>query len=315
MKIDLMALKEEILHIVDDKCIKKLELIEKDKIELSLLLSKNDDYESIKERIVRLIKIDYKVPKLKCNVDFVKEELVLARAKKIIVSSGKGGVGKSSVTANIANTLSKLGKKVAVIDADIYGSSIPMIFGLEKSPKSDGEKIFPLQHENIELIGTTNVNPNDEPIVWRGPMLGRLLKSFFTDVYWSEDIEYLLIDLPPGTGDIPLDLNQIIPDAKCIVVTTPHHNASKVAIKAGEVAKMQNHSLIGIVENMSYYEHNGEKLFIFGNSGGAEVACKLGTKVVGSIPISKPECGDIYSTKQDNFLVFKDIVKKIEESF
>ncbi len=315
MQIDLNRLKSDVQKIIEDSKIVTFNQIEEDKLELSLELKSHQDQQEIKEQVVRLVKIDYGVPKLKISIEVEKESLMLENAKKIIISSGKGGVGKSSVTANIANALSKSGKKVAVIDADIYGSSIPMIFGLEKSPESDGRKIFPLKYENIELIGTTNVNPNNDPIVWRGPMLGRLLKSFFTDVYWSEDVEYLLIDLPPGTGDIPLDLNQIIPDAKCIVVTTPHHNASKVAIKAGEVAKMQNHKLIGIVENMSYYVHNEEKLFIFGKDGGQVVADKLETSVLGNIPILTPENGDLYNERQEAFSVYSNIVDKIIKSF
>ncbi len=315
MQIDLNKLRSDIQQLIGEGMIADLKEIEADKLELVLVLKKHQDQQAIKDQVIRLVKIDYKVPKLKFSVEIEKELMMLENAKKIIISSGKGGVGKSSVTANIANTFSKLGKKVAVIDADIYGSSIPMIFGLEKSPESDGRKIFPLKYENVELIGTTNVNPDNEPIVWRGPMLGRLLKSFFTDVYWDEEIEYLLIDLPPGTGDIPLDLNQIIPDAKCIVVTTPHHNASKVAIKAGEVAKMQNHQLIGIVENMSYYQYNNEQLYIFGKDGGMEVARKLGTEILGHIPISTPENGDLYHEGQEAFETYNDIVKKIIESF
>lgn len=314
MKVDLSVVKTDLVQIIDFDKVKKFEYIEEDKVELILTLNENDDALSIKDQVIKLLKVDHKIPKVKYSVETIKEEK-FANAKKIIVCSGKGGVGKSSVTANLANAFSKLGKKVAVIDADIYGSSIPMIFGLEGSPSTNGKVVFPLVYENVELIGTTNVNPNNEPIVWRGPMLGRLLKSFFTDISWSDDIEYLLIDLPPGTGDIPLDLNAIIPDAKCLVVTTPHHNASKVAIKAGEVAKMQNHDIIGIVENMSYYTHNNEKLYIFGREGGKEVASHLGCSVLGEIPIQTPNASDLYATDQEAFDVYKNIVNKIEESF
>lgn len=309
---------EKNLEIIRDSVnriatVEKLEYIESDKIEVVVQISEEDDQSKIKDAIIRLLKIDYKIPKVKYSVNIIKLELSLATAKKIIVSSGKGGVGKSNVTASIANELSNQGKKVAIIDADIYGSSIPMLFGLEISPKSDGKKVFPLKHNNIELIGTTNVNPNNEPVVWRGPMLGRLLKSFFNDVYWSEDIEYLLIDLPPGTGDIPLDLNELIPDAKCIVVTTPHQNASKVAIKAGEMAKMQKHELIGVIENMSYYNHSGEKLYIFGKDGGQLVADKLNTSLITKVPIINPDSTDLLDndeTKESYKTVVNTILNK-----
>ncbi len=309
---DIEFIKQNVETIVESSKIETLEFVEEDKLEIKLLLNEDDNEKDIKDRLLMLLKVELKIPKVRYSFEIKKQALILDNAKKIIVSSGKGGVGKSSVSAKIAKTLSNQGKKVAVIDADIYGSSIPTIFGLEGSPTSSNNKINPLKYENIELIGTTNVNPNNEPVVWRGPMLGRLLKGFFNDVNWSADIDYLLIDLPPGTGDVPLDLNMIIPDAKCIVVTTPHINASKVAIKAGEFAKMQKHELIGVVENMSYYNHNGEHLYIFGKDGGKYVADALDSNVITQIPIVTTT---LLMEDEEEKNAYNDIVKQIENSF
>lgn len=312
---DIKIIKLEIAKIVNENKIEELNFVETDKIYVKLGLGENDNQEQIKDDVIKLLKINFEIPKVKYETEVYKDKLVLDNAKKIIISSGKGGVGKSFVTSNLANALSNSGYKVAIIDADIYGSSIPMIFDMENSPEPIGEKILPLKYENIELIGTSNVNPNNEAIVWRGPMLGRLLNSFFKDVCWSDDIDYLLVDLPPGTGDIPLDLNQLIPDAKCIVVTTPHINASKVAVFAGEVAKMQNHSLIGVIENMSYYNHNGEKLHIFGRDGGSYVAKSLNTSLLATLPIAPPTNNKLYGKNEEAFEIYKDISNKIINSF
>lgn len=315
MKTNIEEIKEELAKIVSEDKIEFLDFIEEGKIHIKLTLNETDDEQGIKDAIILLLKRDMGIPKVKYEFEVVKDFMALTNAKKIIISSGKGGVGKSFVTSNIANTLSKSGYKVAIIDADIYGSSIPMIFDLEDSPIPVGDKILPLKYENIELIGTSNVNPNNEPIVWRGPMLGRLLNSFFKDVLWSEDIDFLLVDLPPGTGDVPLDLNGIIPDAKSIVVTTPHINASKVAVNAGEIAKLQNHDLIGVIENMSYYDYNGEKLAIFGEGGGSYVAKSLGTSVLGKLPIITPNDNKLYSESDTAFIIYKIIIEKLIKSF
>lgn len=315
MNNDLNEIKKILSTFVDEDKIEILEFIEEDKIHVKLQLDVNDNENEIKDNIIKELKVNRQIPKVKYEVVVNKVPASLARANKIIISSGKGGVGKSFVTSNIANALSKRGFKVAIIDADIYGSSIPMIFELESSPQAVGEKIVPMKYENIELIGTTNINPNNEPIVWRGPMLGRLLNSFFNDVLWSEDIDYLLVDLPPGTGDVPLDLNGLIPDAKSVVVTTPHKNASKVAIFAGEIAKLQNHDLIGVIENMSYYNHNGEHLHIFGKNGGNFVASTLNCDLLEQLPISPPEDEKLYSIEEEAFNLYNNICDKIINKF
>ncbi len=315
MNTNINEMKMKIENIEGVLNIDTISFIESDKLHVKINLKELANHKAIKEEIIRFVKIDCGIPKLKYEQEIIKDILPLDNAKKIIIASGKGGVGKSSVTANIANVLSQANKKVAVIDADIYGSSIPMIFGLEGSPEQIGDKLLPLTKENIQFIGSSNVNPNNEPIVWRGPMLGRLINNFFRDVAWDSDTEYLLIDLPPGTGDIPLDLNSLIPDAKTIIVTTPHVNASKVAIKAGEMAKLQKHDIIGVVENMSYFLYNDEKLEIFGNGGGDKVASSLNTNLVAKLPILEPNNGHLYSVSESSYDIYKNLCNKIEESF
>ncbi len=315
MITDIKQIKNYLTNVITDNAIDTLEFIEEDKLYVKLTLPNGTDEGKIKDEIIKLLKIDLKIPKVKYEASVEEIKHALSNAKKIIVSSGKGGVGKSFFTSNLASTLSNDGYKVAIIDADIYGSSIPMIFDMETSPHPSGEKILPLKFENIELIGTSNVNPNNEPIVWRGPMLGRLLNSFFMDVDWSEDIDFLLVDLPPGTGDVPLDLNALIPDAKCVVVTTPHMNASKVAVFAGEIAKLQKHELIGVVENMSYYMHNDEKLHIFGKEGGDYVANALSTTLLGRLPILPPANNKLYSKNESSYGAYLEISDKIVKSF
>ncbi len=315
MRSDIEQIKERLFTIINRDKFVNVEYIEDDKIYVSVVLEETDDAQDIKDEIIKILKVDLNIPKVKFESEIKKKPSVFDNARKIIVSSGKGGVGKSFFTSNLASTLSNKGYKVAVIDADIYGSSIPMIFDMEHSPQPVGDKIRPLKYENIELIGTSNVNPNNEPIVWRGPMLGRLLKSFFEDVCWSDDIDYLIVDLPPGTGDIPLDLNNIIPDARCVVVTTPHINASKVAIFAGEIAKMQNHKLLGVIENMSYYTHNEERLFIFGKDGGQFVADSLGTTVLGKFPILPPANNKLYQENEEAYEVYMQVCDKIINNF
>jgi ATP-binding protein involved in chromosome partitioning len=151
------------------------------------------------------------------------------------------------------------------------------------------EKILPYNVDGIELISTEFFLTPDKPLMWRGPMLGKMLNHFFYDVIWDKDIEYILVDLPPGTGDVALDIQKLIPECKMIIVTTPHPSASHIAVKAGFAAEQLKHELLGVVENMSFFKHKDEKVNIFGEGGGKIVADKLKTKVLTSIPIGQPK--------------------------
>ena len=253
----------------------------------------DDVKKQVTRSLAKLIKLDLGYTGIKSEFELLKKaDSILARKVKYIgVASGKGGVGKSTVTANLAYALQTIGKTVGIIDADIYGSSIPTILDMPITPPKSNkdEKIIPYNKDGIELISTEFFLAPDKPLMWRGPMLGKMLNHFFYDVLWSKDIEYVLVDLPPGTGDVAMDIQTHIPDSKMLIVTTPHPSASHVAVKAGFAAEQLKHELLGVVENMSYFRHKGEDVKIFGEGGGKIVAEKLKTKVLATIPIGQPK--------------------------
>ncbi|WP_082235733.1 Mrp/NBP35 family ATP-binding protein [Halobacillus massiliensis] len=220
-----------------------------------------------------------------------------SNTKFIAIASGKGGVGKSTVTVNLAVALKRLGKKVGIIDADIYGFSVPDMMGVEERPVVRGEKIIPVERFGVKLVSMGFFVEDNSPIVWRGPMLGKMLTSFFKEVEWGE-LDYLLLDLPPGTGDIAMDLHSLLPSSKEIIVTTPHPTAAFVAARAGQMAIKMEHDILGVVENMSYFEskETGNKEFIFGRGGGVKLAEQLKTDVLGHIPLQQPyEDEDVFA--------------------
>jgi ATP-binding protein involved in chromosome partitioning len=207
----------------------------------------------------------------------------------IAIASGKGGVGKSTVTVNLAAALARLGKKVGVIDADIYGFSVPDMMGIETRPEMIDNKIVPVERYGVKVISMGFFVEDNAPIIWRGPMLGKMLRNFFIEVNWGE-LDYLLLDLPPGTGDVALDVHQMIPQSKEIIVTTPHATAAFVAARAGAMAVHTNHEILGIVENMAYYlDRSGEKDYVFGRGGGAKLAEELHTELLAQIPLGAPD--------------------------
>jgi ATP-binding protein involved in chromosome partitioning len=213
------------------------------------------------------------------------------------VASGKGGVGKSTVTANLAVALAQQGHAVGLIDADVYGPTIPLMFGMAAvAPESHEGKLVPPERHGVKVVSMGFFLEDDEPVIWRGPMLGRAMEQFLGDVLWGSP-DYLLIDLPPGTGDIALTIAQILPSAEMIVVTTPQEAASKIAAKAAKMALLTKHRIIGVVENMSYFicPSCGEKHFIFGHGGAFEIARAAGTTLLGRIPLdeSTRSAGDL----------------------
>ncbi len=213
-----------------------------------------------------------------------------SQTKFIAVASGKGGVGKSTVTVNLAVALARKGKKVGIMDCDIYGFSVPDMMGIEDQPELVNERLVPSSKFGVKVISMGFFVQDNAPVIWRGPMLGKMLKNFFNEVNWG-DIEYMLLDLPPGTGDIALDIHQMIPNSKEVIVTTPHATASFVAARAGAMALHTNHEIIGVVENMSYYECGacGEKDYVFGRGGGAKLAEELHTELLAQIPLGAPD--------------------------
>lgn len=212
-----------------------------------------------------------------------------SRTTFIAIASGKGGVGKSTVAVNLAVALARKGKKVGIIDADIYGFSVPDMMGIEDRPQVVDERIRPIERFGVKVISMGFFVQDNAPVIWRGPMLGKMLKNFFNEVEWGE-IDYLVLDLPPGTGDVALDVHQMIPQSKEIIVTTPHATAAFVAARAGAMAVHTNHEIIGIVENMAYYVNaDGQKDYVFGRGGGAKLADELHTELLAQIPLGAPD--------------------------
>jgi ATP-binding protein involved in chromosome partitioning len=204
----------------------------------------------------------------------------------IAVSSGKGGVGKSTVAVNMAVALKQEGYAVGIMDADIYGPNIPMMIGVTKEPIKEGDKITPAEGQGVKVISMGFFVPEDTPVVWRGPMVHSAIQQFFRDVVWGE-LDYLLIDLPPGTGDVPLTLSQLVPLTGAITVTTPQEVALSDVRKGMTMFKKVNVPLLGVVENMSYFVcgHCGERTEIFSFGGGEQAAKKFDVPFLGRIPL------------------------------
>jgi len=201
------------------------------------------------------------------------------------VASGKGGVGKSSVTVNLAAAMAAKGLSVGVLDADIYGHSIPRMMGTDATPTQVEKMIMPPQSHGVKLISIAQFTSGNAPVVWRGPMLHRALQQFLVDVFWG-DLDVLLLDLPPGTGDVAISVAQLIPGAEILVVTTPQQAAAEVAERAGAIALQTRQRLVGVVENMSWLElPDGTRMDVFGSGGGAAVAERLSTAVGAPVPL------------------------------
>jgi ATP-binding protein involved in chromosome partitioning len=195
----------------------------------------------------------------------------------LAVASGKGGVGKSSLAANLAVSFSQMGHAVGVLDADIYGHSIPHILGIRQRPIAVDDLIVPPVKDDLKLMSIGFfLETSNEPVMWRGPMLHKALEQFLTDVHWGE-IDLLVVDMPPGTGDVSISLGQLLPRAEVVVVTTPQKLAQDVAARAAAMAQRTNMRLLGVVENMS-----GD---VFGSGGGEELAAELGVPLLGTVPL------------------------------
>lgn len=238
----------------------------------------------------------------------------------IAIASGKGGVGKSTVSVNLAVSLARLGKKVGLIDADIYGFSVPDMMGITTRPAVRGDKIIPVERFGVQVISMGFFVEDNSPIIWRGPMLGKMLNSFFNEVEWN-DLDYLLLDLPPGTGDVALDVHSMLPACKELIVTTPHPTAAFVAARAGAMAIKTEHEILGVIENMAYFESKitGEKEFVFGQGGGEKLAEELRTEVLGQLPLGQPDWNDddfapsIYQEDHKLGKIYMDVAKKVVE--
>ncbi|MCA0985604.1 Mrp/NBP35 family ATP-binding protein [Halobacillus yeomjeoni] len=342
----------EILHPIEDPFLHKtleetggVEEIkikeEKNHVSVKLLIGKTNTAEQmeLQQTIVNALKSggaatvglrfdqlpDDVLQKFQSTADQQKEASLLngnTGTKFISIASGKGGVGKSTVTVNLAVALSRLGKKVGIIDADIYGFSVPDMMGVEERPVVRGEKIIPVERFGVKVVSMGFFVEDNSPIIWRGPMLGKMLTSFFKEVEWG-DLDYLLLDLPPGTGDVALDVHSMLPSSKEIIVTTPHPTAAFVAARAGQMALKTDHEILGVVENMAYFEskETGNKEFVFGRGGGTKLADQLQTGVLGHIPLQQPYeeedvfAPSVYQADHPTGVIYRNIAAKVIDKY
>ncbi len=215
----------------------------------------------------------------------------LAQVKNVIcIGSGKGGVGKSTLTSNLAVALAADGMRVGILDADVWGYSIPRMFGLgsDRPPVSPERKIVPLEAHGVKVMSIGFFVAEDAAVVWRGPMLHKALTQFLEDVAWGE-LDYLLVDLPPGTGDVSMTLSKLLPQARFVIVTTPQATAQKVARRSAEMAHKVDLTVAAVIENMSgFTTPSGERFQIFGEGGGQELADELDVPLLGKVPLAMP---------------------------
>lgn len=240
------------------------------------------------------------------------------------ITSGKGGVGKSSVTVNLAIALAQLGHKVAIIDADVYGFSVPGMIGATEDPDlTEDQRIVPPCVHGVTVVSIGFFVEEDKPVMWRGPMLHKALSQFLTDVEWEDGIEFVLIDMPPGTGDVAMSMSQLLPNAEVFVVTTPQPAAQVVAQRSGAMAKEVGLSVAGVIENMAWFTGDDEKRYeLFGSGGGDALAARLKTTVVARIPLfpALREGGDVGAPitvtdpASEAALAFQQLAKTIEQT-
>lgn len=306
--IDIINKLENLVDKKSNKTLKELEAIKRvsvlttNVVDIEIILPNLAFMDDLKREIAKIVKLDLGYPGVKINIKQDEVIQVVEKAsennyKYLAIASGKGGVGKSTVTANLAYALRRLGKKVGIIDVDIYGASIPFVLGMEIKPLdlNEEEKIIPAKFEDIEIISTEFFVPKDKPLMWRAPIASQMVKMFFDSVAWSKDIDLILIDMPPGTGDVAIDVRELVPKSDMIIVTTPNISASNVAVKAGLGSKEIGHNVIGVIENMSYYYNEccKTKEYLFGVGGGRMVSEKIGVDLLAEIPIKKQESNDL----------------------
>ena len=215
--------------------------------------------------------------------------MISPQTRVIAVSSGKGGVGKSSLSVNLALAISALGHRTGLLDADIWGFSVPRMLAAidERLEAGDDRKIQPLQAAGLEVVSTGLLLDDEDPaLMWRGLMLSKALEQFLTDVAWSSNLGYLVIDMPPGTGDVQMALSRMLPQAEMVVVTTPQRAAQKVAARVADMARRSHMPVVGVIENMSgFTTEDGRHYALFGSGGGSELADQLGVPRLGQIPL------------------------------
>jgi ATP-binding protein involved in chromosome partitioning len=243
-----------------------------------------------------------------------------SKTRIIAVVSGKGGVGKSTVAVNLAAALDRAGHSVEILDADVHGSSVPVMLGATGKPNVVGGVIFPVESPTgLKFISMGNFVNEGQAIIWRAPIVNKALTQLMRDVYWDEP-DFIIVDMPPGTGDVALTVAQMIPKAQALVVTTPQADAARVAVKAGKMAVQAHLKVIGVVENMGYAECPccGEELKIFGGDGGEQVAAELDSKILGRVPILPDPSGEpgrsLFETGTAPARAFDEIAQSIAQT-
>lgn len=316
-----VKIKEEKKHVSVKVAISKTGTSEQLQLQMEIVnLLKNAGAETVGIRFAELPK--EVLEKFKGQAGDSGHDLLSPSSKTefIAIASGKGGVGKSTVSVNLAVALARLGKKVGLVDADIYGFSVPDMMGITHRPLVKGNKIIPVERFGVKVISMGFFVEDNAPIIWRGPMLGKMLNNFFKEVEWGE-LDYLILDLPPGTGDVALDVHTMIPHSKEIIVSTPHPTAAFVAARAGAMALRTEHEILGVIENMSYFESKktGEREYIFGKGGGEKLAEELQTDLFGQIPLQQPDWNEadfapsVYSEDHPIGKIYMDIAKKVDQ--
>lgn len=263
----------------------------------------------LKRQLAKIIKLDLNFNGIKISFQEIKsfQNSFNKETKFIMIASGKGGVGKSSITCNLGFALSKLGKKVGIIDADIYGASIPKYLEVPcLNPKTNNKnKILPFLSFGMEFISAEFFADEGQPIVWRGSVLKNMINNFFYQVAWSKDLDYVLIDVPSGSMDVILDISKVIPNAECLIVTTPEKTASFISAKLATALKDMNHQIIGVIENMC-----DDK--IFGKGGGEYISEKIDSEVLVQLPLEKPKYHQyLYEDNENNGTIYNDLANII----
>lgn len=256
--------------------------------------------QAIREAVLSLSGVETVDIKLETDIPFGRstggKESIPGIRNIIAVSSGKGGVGKSTVAVNLAVTFAQFGAKVGLLDTDVYGPNVPIMVGVNEEPMIHGQKLVPLQAYNVKVMSLGFLNRGDKPVVWRGPMLHTAVKQFLYDVEW-QNLDYLVVDMPPGTGDAQLSLAQLVPVQGAVIVTTPQEVAMADVRKAINMFEQVHIPVLGIVENMSYFicSNCSARHQIFGSGGGEELARRFKTKLLGEVPLSTSvrEGGDL----------------------
>ncbi|PTM54647.1 Mrp/NBP35 family ATP-binding protein [Desmospora activa] len=328
--LELMLFNEDSPH--RDQLIQEVEKVLKDigvpkvEITVSILSEKERDALSARIRAEHQQKVRAKRAEGRTPLQAEQASSLTAQDSNtlfIAVASGKGGVGKSTVAVNLAVALAREGKRVGVIDADIYGFSVPDMMGIEERPAVVDKTIYPVERFGVKVISMGFFVEENAPVIWRGPMLGKMLRNFFQEVEWGK-LDYVILDLPPGTGDVALDVHQMLPQSKELLVTTPHATAAFVAARAGAMALHTEHEILGVVENMAYYQCSdcGKRDYVFGEGGGEKLAEELQTDLLAQIPLGAPNNGDpsspdfspsVYDADTSVGKLYKELAQKVIE--